>query len=391
MMIRCLKCNLLYIIHFACTLFVLLEIDLPNAFADGYFVFVGTYTDGDSEGIYVYRLNMKTGALLLVSKATGVENPSYLAVSPTQTFLYAVNQSSQFKGKASGAVSAFSINGKTGYLTLLNQQSSHGRGPCYISVDQKGDWVLIANYTGGSVAVFPVEVEGKIGEATDIVQHEGKGINQKRQKGPHPHAIVLDPASSYAFAVDLGIDSIVSYNLDPIRGKLLKNEIPHTKTAPGSGPRHLTFHPNGKFAFLIMELSSTMMSLRYNSEKGTFSEIQTISTLPKGFKPENKAADVHVAPSGMFLYGSNRGHDSIVIYKIDQTTGKLILVGHEPTQGMTPRNFAIDPTGRFLLVANKDSNRIVSFLIDQTSGKLKPTGNITIVPDPVCLKFMPSG
>jgi 6-phosphogluconolactonase len=374
--------------YFTCPLFMVLRIALPEASASGYFVFVGTYTDGDSEGIYVYRMDMQTGALALLSKAPGVENPSYLAISPSHKYLYAVNQLMEFNGQSGGAVSAFSIDGKTGNLTLLNQQPSHGAGPCYVSVDQNGEWVLVANYGGGTLAIFPVEGEGKLGEATDVVQHKGKSVNRKRQKSPHPHAIVLGPSSPYAFAVDLGIDRVINYKFDPTHGKLLKNKIPFTKTAPGSGPRHLTFHPNGKFAFLILELNSSMTSLHYNSEKGAFSEIQTISTLPDGFDKKNKSADVHVAPSGRFLYGSNRGHDSVVIYKIDQTTGKLTMVGFEPTQGRTPRNFAIDPTGRFLLVANQNSNNIVSFSIDQTSGKLKPTGNITILPNPVCLKFM---
>ena len=357
--------------------------------AKQFLVYVGTYTKKGSEGIYVYRLDTSSGALEPVSKATGVENPSFLAIHPSRRYLYAVDEVREFKGQPGGAVSAFAIDPKTGDLTYLNQQLSRGAGPCHLSVDQTGKFVLAANYSAGSAAILPIRDDGRLGEATDVVQHQGSSVNPKRQKGPHAHSINLSPDNRFAFVADLGLDKIMIYQLDLGEGKLKPNDPPFAKVPPGAGPRHFAFHPNGKYAYVINELDNTMTAFAYDAARGALTEIQTLSTLPEGFDETSYCADVHVSPSGKFLYGSNRGHDSIVIFEIDEGTGKLSLVGHEPTQGKNPRNFAIDPTGAFLLAANQDSDSIVVFRIDEKTGKLTPTGHVAEVSMPVCLKLIP--
>ena len=356
-------------------------------------VYVGTYTrqaphaQGKSEGIYLYRLDLSTGALSYISLAAGVANPSFLAIHPQQRYLYAANEVEDFGGRSSGAVSAFAIDPKTGELTYLNQQPSQGAAPCHLSVDQTGQFVLAANYGGGSICVLPVMADGRVGEATDFVQHAGSSVNPQRQAGPHAHSITLDPANRYAFAADLGLDKIMIYRLDLGRGKLQPNpEQPWAAIKAGAGPRHFAFHPNRNAAYVINEIGSTITAFAYDETRGALTELQTVSTLPEGFTGRSHTADIHIAPSGRFVYGSNRGHDSIVIFAIDPGTGKLTYIGHEPTQGKVPRNFAIDPTGTFLLAANQNSDTIVSFWLDQQTGRLKPTGHITETPTPVCLK-----
>ena len=360
-------------------------------------VYVGTYTSGKSEGIYVYRMDKSTSALEFVSKTTGVDNPSFLAIHPQQSYLYAVNEIGEFAGKPSGAVSAFSIDPKTGKLTYLNQQPSHGPGPCHLSIDKTGKFVLVANYSGGSVCVLPIQDDGRLGEATDFIQHQGSSVNPRRQEGPHAHSITLSPDNRYVFAADLGLDKIMIYQFDLAAGKLKPNDEPCVEVKPGAGPRHFDFHPNSRYAYLINELDNTIIAYAYDEVNGTLKEIQTVPTLPKDFEDVSHCADVHVSPSGKFVYGSNRGHDSIVIFAIDAETGaqshpenrgKLTYVGHEPTQGKTPRNFAIDPTGTFLLAANQATDTIITFRIDQQTGKLTPTGHVTEVPQPVCLKII---
>ena len=351
-------------------------------------VYIGTYTSGKSEGIYVYRLEQSSGTLSFASKATGVDNPSFLAIHPQQHYLYAVNEIGEFAGKPSGAVSAFSIEEKTGELTYLNQQPSHGTSPCHLSVDKTGQFVLVANYGGGSVCVLPIQDDGQLGEATDFIQHQGSSVNPQRQESPHAHSITQDAANRCAFAADLGLDKIMIYQLDLTQGKLKPNDEPWVQVKGGAGPRHFDFHPNGKYAYLINELDNTLIAFTYDETRGTLREIQTVPTLPDDFEGTSHTADVHVSPSGKFVYGSNRGHDSIVIFAIDEDTGKLTYVGHELTQGKSPRNFAIDPTGTFLLAANHSTDTIVTFRIDQQTGRLMPTGHVTEVPTPVCLKII---
>ena len=349
--------------------------------------YIGTYTATESEGIYVYRLDQSTGALEYVSEATGVENPSFLAIHPEKRYLYAVNEVGQFAGQSSGAVSAFSIDSETGALTFLNQQPSGGGAPCHLSVDATGQYVLTANYGGGSVCVHPIQEDGSLGEMTDFVQHEGSSVNPQRQRGPHAHSIVIEPGNSYAFAPDLGLDKVLIYQICLTEGKLTPNHQPSAQVAPGAGPRHFDFHPSRKYAYVINEIGNTVTAFTYDETDGTLNEIQTITTLPDDFDGTSHTADVHVAPSGKFLYGSNRGHDSIVIYAIDENTGRLTYVDHEPTQGKSPRNFAIDPTGTFLFAENQGTDNIVTFRINQETGKLSPTGHVTEVPMPVCMIF----
>ena len=352
-------------------------------------VYVGTYTSGDSEGVYICRLDLSSGKLALVKTVKGLVNPSFLAIAPQYRYLYSVNEVMKFDGRSGGAVSAFSINQKTGDLTFLNQQATRGAAPCHLIVDRTGRFVLAANYGGGNVSVFPVLSNGGLGAMTDFVQHHGSGLDAKRQEAPHAHSIIMAPSNRYAFAADLGIDKIMIYKFDTEKGKLSPNDEPSVVLKPGAGPRHFTFHPNGKYAYVINELNSTITAFLYNETRGSLKEVQTVSTLPEDFSGENTCADIHVSPSGKFIYGSNRGHDSIVIFSIDAQTGKLTFVGHEPTQGRIPRNFAIDPTGTFLLAANRRSNNIVTFRINSQTGKLIPTGSVIEIPSPVCIKMIP--
>jgi 6-phosphogluconolactonase len=361
-------------------------------------VYIGTYTEpirfgtgkilqGKGEGIYICRLDQTSGALELVGKTTGVTNPSYLAFDSTGCFLYAVNELKEYQDKPTGTVSAFAVDPKTGKLEFLNKKPTHGTDPCHVLVDQKRRYVFVANFMSGSVCVLPVLDDGSLGEASDFIQHQGSGIDPARQKGPHAHSVTLDEAGRFAFVPDLGLDKLMAYTFDPKRGMLEANEVPWVKMKPGAGPRHVAFHPGGRLAFLINELDSTLASLSYDGRKGTFNVLQIVPTLPEGYHGESTCADIQVSPSGAFVYGSNRGHDSIVIYRINQRTGRLTCVGHQPTQGKTPRSFGVDPGGRFLLVANQDSDTIVTFKIEPKTGKLLPTGHTLPVPTPVCVKF----
>ncbi len=355
------------------------------------YVYVGSYASENSPGIFVYRMNSTTGDLTLLHKISGVVNPSYLAIDPTCKFLYSVSELGNFQGQKSGGLSAFAINPDNGDLSLLNQQSSLGQAPCYVSVDKTGKWVFNANYSGGNVAVHPILQDGKLGEASDMQQHHGSSINPQRQKAPYAHSIVIDPSNKFAYASDLGIDKIMIYAIDLVNGKLKPNDPPFASVKPGSGPRHFTFHPNGKYAFSIEELSCEIISFKCNAQNGALEQIQTISTLPEGFSGDNSCADIHVSPDGSFLYGSNRGHDSIAIFKVNQQTGELKLIGHESTQGQTPRNFAIDPTGKFLYAANQGSKNIVSFSINPDTGLLKSLKKVSLPSAPVCIKFAIKG
>jgi 6-phosphogluconolactonase len=350
-------------------------------------VYVGTYTTGTSEGIYLYRLHLASGELRKVATTRGVVNPSFLAIAPSRRYLYAVNEVEEFASKKSGALSAFAIDQKTGELQLLNQQASLGGAPCYVVLDKAGKFVLVANYAGGNVAVFPVQSGGSLGQATDMRQYRGSGMDPKRQEGPHAHCIVLDPSNRFAYSCDLGTDKIMIFRFDASAGKLTPNEEPWRQVKAGAGPRHLTFHPGGKFAYVINELQATVTAFAHDQAKGTLQELQTVPTLPADFKGADTSADIHVSPNGRFLYCSNRGHDSIAAFKIGPGNGGLSFIAHESTGGKTPRNFAIDPTGAFLLVANQNSDSIVTFRLDQNTGRLRSTGHVVEVPSPVCLKF----
>ena len=343
-------------------------------------LYVGTYTSSTSEGIYVYRMDRLSGELRRTSVAKS-ENPSFLAIHPNKRFLYAVNETS------TGAVSAFRIDRQTFELEFLNQQPSQGGDPCHLVVDDRGKSLLLANYTGGNVAVLPIQGDGSLGPATDVEQHEGSGPREQ-QKGPHAHCIRLDRFNRHAFAADLGSDKVMIYRFNAAVGKLEPATQPFASLHQGAGPRHLILHPNGKYLYVINELDSSITTFRYDAAKGSLTAFESVSTLPRDFSGKSYCADVHVSPSGRFLYGSNRGHNSIVVFAIDPRSGRLTLVEHVSTGGNWPRNFTVDPSGRFLLVANQRSDNVVTFRIDAQTGRLTPTGQITEIPVPVCLQFL---
>jgi 6-phosphogluconolactonase len=352
-------------------------------------MYVGSYTSGESKGIYLYRFNLSSGELVRLSVTEAVD-PSFLALSPNRRFLYAVNELEEFAGKKSGALSAFSVNQQTGELTFLNQQPSLGGAPCYVTVDKTGRFVLVANYFGGNFAVLPVRSEGILGAATDLKQGAGSSINTERQEGPHAHCIVLDHSNRFAYGCDLGTDKIMVFRFDSRRGKLIASKKAWVQLKPGAGPRHLTFHSGGKYAYVINELHATITAFTRDRTSGNLNEVQTVPTLPPDFTAANTSADIHISPDGRFLYCSNRGHDSIAAFKVDPRNGTVTFIAHESTGGKTPRNFAIDPTGAFLLVANQKSDNIVVFRRDLRTGRLSATGNVAEVPSPVCLKLTSS-
>lgn len=362
-------------------------------------VFVGTYTEqirfgtgkileGKGKGIYVYKLDSSSGSMELFNVAEGVLNPSYLAFHPSRRFVCAVNELKEYEGAATGAASAFSFDPARGKLTHLNTKPTHGTDPCHLIVDRTGRYVLVANFMSGSVCVLPVQEDGSLGDATDVIQHQGSSADPLRQSGPHAHAVIQDDAGRHVFVPDLGIDKLMVYVFDVHRGKLKPNDVPWVEVAAGAGPRQLVLHPRGQYAYLINELASAMTAYRYDAAQGTLREIQTLSTLPQGFEGASTCAEVQIFPSGRFLYGSNRGHDSIVIYAVDQRDGTLALIGHESTRGKTPRSFVIDPSGAFLLAANQDSDNVVTFKINPDSGALTATGHSVEVPTPVCVKVL---
>jgi 6-phosphogluconolactonase len=349
-------------------------------------LYVGTYTSGKSEGIYVYRMDRATGALTRFSSIKSV-NPSFLTIDRNKRYLYAVNEVGEYLGKPGGGVSAFAIDPSTGNLRLLNEQATQGADPCHLSLDKRKSALLVANYTGGSVTVLPVRTDGTLGMANDVKQHEGSGIKEQ-QKGPHAHCVILDRLERHALVADLGIDKVMIYRFDRATGNLLPAKEPYAELTAGAGPRHLTLHPSGKYLYVINELDSTLTAFQYNELNGTLRLIETVSTLPSDFAGTSYCADVHVSASGRFLYGSNRGHDSIVVFEIDPRTGKIKLVEHVLTGGKWPRNFTLDPTGAFLLVANQRTDNVVVFSVDERTGRLKPTNNLEEIPSPVCLKFL---
>lgn len=353
-----------------------------------YLLFVGTYTAKNSKGIYAYRFSAASRKLILLGLVAETANPSFLAIDATGKFLYAVNELEKYKGEPSGSISAFAIDKKSGKLSRLNQVASRGTDPCYVSLDQSGRYVLVANYGSGSVAAFPVLQDGSIGEAASFVQHSGSGPDRERQEGPHAHWIGVTPDNHFAMAADLGIDEVLVYRLNDKDGSLSANDPAFVKLEPGSGVRHIDFSPNGKFAYVISELQSKINAFSYDRQQGALKPLQSIGTVPKEFSGTNHPAEIRVHPNGRFLYASNRGHDSIAVFSIDQKKGTLTLVGHYSTQGKNPRNFEIDPSGSQLFVANQDSGNIVIFRIDQTTGKLTSTSQVLQVDSPVCLKFL---
>ena len=350
-------------------------------------VYFGTYTRGQdgSKGIYRSTLDLETGRLSKPMLAAEARNPSFLEIHPNGKFLYAVSESG-----GSGSVSAYAIETGTGTLKLLNQQPSKGAGPCHVSIDHAGKNVLVANYGSGSAAVIPIQSDGRLAEPSGFVQHEGSSVNPRRQKGPHAHSINVSADDRFAFVADLGTDTVMIYKLNIEKGTIVANNPAFARLKPGAGPRHFSFSPNGKYAYVINELHCTVTAFAYDPASGALTEIQTIPTLPTDFEGASTCAEVRVHPNGEFLYGSNRGHDSIAVYKIDPAKGTLTFVEHETADIKTPRNFNIDPTGKFCLVANQGSDSVVVFRISQKTGELEPTEHKISIGRPVCVRFLKS-
>jgi len=349
-------------------------------------VYVGTYTSKGAEGIYVLKMDIASGELTKLGPIKDVVEPSFLTTDSQGRFVYAVNETNEYEGKPSGAVSAFVIE-EDGGLRLINRVPSLGGSPCHLTVSANDKFVLVANYMGGNVAVFPVHPDGGLGPNVDLKQHQGSGPNKERQEAAHAHEIVLDAKNKFALAVDLGIDKVVIYKFDPASGRLSPNSSFPAK--PGAGPRHVALHPNGRFAYVINELDCTITAAAYDSKVGSLTEIQTVKTLPDGFSGANTCAEIVISSSGKHLYGSNRGHDSIVSFSIDAMTGKLSYIEHVSSGGTTPRNFTIDPSGKYLLAANQNSGNITLFSVDRNTGRLRPTGKKIDIPAPVCLRIIP--
>ncbi|HLZ09973.1 MAG TPA: lactonase family protein [Chloroflexota bacterium] len=358
------------------------------------YVYVGTYTAnlahvvGKGQGIHVFKFDQTNGALEPVGVAGGVLNPSFLTVDPRGRYLYCVNETKETAGEPVGGVSAFAIDPATGELTFLNRQSSHGGDPCHITVDATGSVVVVANHENGSVAAYLIKPDGSLGPASDVVQHIGSSVDPVNQKGPHAHSVNIDRSNRFALVCDKGIDKVMVYRIDRKPGQLVPNSPPFVIARPGSAPRHLAFHPSGRYAFVINEIASTLTSYAFDGETGALAEIETVSTLPSDYLEKNSTADIRVHPNGKFVYGSNRGHNSIASFAIDEATGRLTILGYTSTQGATPRNFNLDPSGAFLLAANQNSDTIVAFAVDPKTGALTPTGAVSRVPTPVCIHFV---
>ncbi len=346
-------------------------------------VYVGTYTGPKSKGIYVYRMDGE-GKLTTLGVAAETKNPSFVAIHPNGRVLYAVGEVGGPKG---GTLTAFSIDKSTGHLTELKQVSTVGGGPCFVSTDATGRTALVANYGGGSLASFALDEQGRPSQAVSFIQHEGHSVNPRRQGEPHAHSIQPSPDNRFAISADLGLDRVFVYEMDPAKAALTANDPPYATVEPGAGPRHFAFHPNGRVVYVISELKSTITVFDYDRARGAMQQKQSVTTLPKDFTGKSTTAEVQVHPSGKFVYGSNRGHDSIAIFTV-AADGKLTPAGHVSTQGKTPRNFRIDPTGKFLIAANQDSDSLVVFRIDTKTGQLTPTGQTVQVGSPVCVKFL---
>jgi 6-phosphogluconolactonase len=359
-----------------------------TGFSSESLVYFGTYTTGKSKGIYVSRFDSSTGRLTDPQLAAEIENPTFLTVAPGEHFLYAVSEVDKIGDQNTGAVKGYAVDATTGKLTPLNQQNSGGSGPCHISVDATGKTLLVANYGGGNIAALPIHDDGSLGEATDIIQHTGSSVNTNRQTAPHAHSIYPTPDNRFVLTCDLGLDKVFAYRLDAKTAKLTEGKPPFATVSPGSGPRHLVFSGDGKFVYVINEMGGTITVFRYNARTAAMTEVQTISSLPKDFTTLNTSAEIVLHPSGKFLYASNRGHDSIALFSVDQKTGKLTFVERQSVLGKKPRHFTVDPSGNWLIAENQDSDSVVTFAIDTATGKLKPTGQTLTLSAPVCAVFI---
>jgi len=373
------------------TRFLSLLLLASTAFAASpeYFVYIGTYTRTHGKGIYTFRFQPATGRLTPLALAAETSSPSFLAVHPNQRFLYAANEHEgpDQPGK-NNKVSAYAIDPKSGSLQFLNRVSCQGEGPAHIVIDKSGKFLLVSNYRSGSVTLLPIRADGRLAEATAVDQHHGSGPNKERQAGPHAHGGVFSPDNRFALVAEHGIDEVMIYRFDPLKGSLTLNEPPFLKATPGAAPRHLAFHPNGRILYELNELGSTVTVLIYEAANGTIRRVQEITTIPEGFSATNATAQLQVDRSGKVLYVSNRGHDSIAVFAIDPRKGTLTLVEHVPTQGKTPRDFSLDPTGSFLFAVNQNSDNIVLFRVSP-AGRLTESGQVVEqVPEPACVVFV---
>jgi len=365
---------------------LMLTLGAHRANAEERLVFITAFAAGENGAIGAYQLDLETGKLKLVHRTTKVENPFYLAISPNQKFLYSIH-AKQFGGKESEEVAAYAIQGQSGELKFLNRQSARGSAACYLDVDATGKTVLVANYGTGSVASLPVKADGSLDKAASFIQHKGSSIDRARQEAPHAHCIVISPDNRFAFAADLGLDQVMGYRLDAAGAKLAHNRQPFVRTPPGAGPRHLTFHPNGKHVYVINELANSVTMFDYETDSGMLIEKQTISTLPKDFAGKSYCADLKITPDGRFLYGTNRGHDSIAAYSLAED-GRLTLLKIEPSLGKGPQNLAITPDGKLLLCANMPGNNVAVFRINQKTGALTSVGATVSMPSPSCIRIL---
>ena len=372
-----------------CTLLLVAALALPLAPAADMFVYFGTHAEGPNRGFSLARFDTATGILTRPEFLIQAAAPAFFVIHPDGRHLYASNSIKTFRGRPGAAVSAYAIDPATARLTLLNQRPSGGGDASYVSLDATGHYLFVANYEGGNIAAFALQPDGSIGKRTAFFQHTGSSVNPQRQKHAYAHSIQVDPANRFVLVADLGLDKLFVYRFNARDGSMQRNDPPFAKVAPGLGPRHFTFHPIGRFVYLVNEMGSAVIAFAWDSARGALTEIQTVSTLPAGFQGVNNCAEIRVRPDGKFLYASNRGHDSLAVFAIDAQTGRLTVVERVPTEGKLPRNFEFDPTGRWLLVTNHGSDNAVVFRIDQNTGRLTQAGPPVTVPSPFCERFLP--
>ncbi|MBI2686740.1 MAG: lactonase family protein [Acidobacteria bacterium] len=351
-------------------------------------VYVGTYTRRDSKGIYTFVLDTAAGTLTPEGLAAETENPSFLAIHPSGNYVYACGELDKFQGQASGSLNAFKIDHASGKLERLNVVAAGGTSTCHVNISRNGKFAVLANYGSGSCAAFAIGSNGKLGERTAFHQHSGSSVDPGRQTTPHAHSVNFDHQNKHVIVADLGLDQVKVYNFNSGTGAMTPNEPAFTKVKPGSGPRHFSFHPSGKYAYVINEMACSVTAFHWDAKKGTLSEIETVTTLPVPVQRGYSTAEVVAHPNGRFVYGSNRGHNTIAVFQVDTATGKLKSVEHKSTQGAIPRNFAIDPTGQFLIAANQNSDSLVLFRINQSTGALDPAGPPVKAPVPVCVRYL---
>ena len=358
--------------------------------ANNFFVYIGTYTNRNDEGLYVCSFDSEKGRLTAPKLAVELLNPNFIAISPNNLFLYTVGDSNSSDSLENGCVNSFSLCRKTGNLSPIKQVSSYGKTPCHITIDKTGKYALVSNYTTGSLAVFPISDDGHLSEPATVIQHTGSSIDPSRQTGPHIHSITLDGSNRYALAADLGQDKIFVYHFDQDNGTLKPSDMPYIPIEPGSGPRHFTFGPSGNYAYIVNEMSNTITAFKYDQDSGILNDIGTIPTLPADYKGQSYTSEIQTSPSGKYLYTANRGHDSIAIFEINSKNGKLALIDIQTCGGKWPHHFCIDPTGKWLLIANERSDKVSLFRIDPTTGMLNETSNSPTVPSPACIKLCPA-